>query len=310
MATAIVSIACRQAGHETISLVLLWVAVLAFAPLAALDLIRARHPLALLHRAGRPADGFAALGFVADTCVVGARIVDSGSAARTICLALLAAGGLVWLVIAGSLVRTKAGGRAGAFRGEWLLAVVSTEGLAILSSGLAAHGDGSALHAAAVVLCLLGGVGYVLGLAALTVRLRREWLAPHELTPDWWIVMGAPAITVVAAVGIGRPALHSLPGILLLGTWAVATAALLALAVAEIWRARRIGLPSFTPARWTTVFPLGMYSTASQLVGPALGISWIRELGRLWVLVALVSWGATAAGELHHAFIRGPSDHR
>jgi tellurite resistance protein TehA-like permease len=310
MATAIVSIACQQAGLQTISLVLLWLAVVAFVPLAVLDLVRARHPLRLLHRAGQPEHGFSALGFVADTCVVGARIVDSGNVARTICLALLAAGGGVWLLIMASLLRSRAGGHASAFRGEWLLAVVSTEGLAILSSDLAARGDGSALHAAAVVLCLIGAGGYVLGLAALAARLHRALPAPHELTPDLWIVMGAPAIIIVAALSIGRPALHSLPGILLLATWTAATVALVAIVVAEAWRARRIGLPSFTPARWTTVFPLGMYSAANQLLGPALGISGLRELGRLWAFVALAAWVATATGELHHAFIRGPNDHR
>lgn len=53
------------------------------------------------------------------------------------------------------------------------------------------------------------------------------------------------------------------------------------------------------------VFPLGMYSTASQLVGTALGISWLRELGRSWAIVALAAWLLVAGGELHHPFIRG-----
>jgi hypothetical protein len=76
MATAIVSIACRDAGLEIASVALLWLALIAFLPLALIDVGRARHPLALLHRAGDPSHGFTAFGFVADTCVLGTRLAD------------------------------------------------------------------------------------------------------------------------------------------------------------------------------------------------------------------------------------------
>ena len=42
------------------------------------------------------------------------------------------------------------------------------------------------------------------------------------------------------------------------------------MAASEAWRGMHVGLPPFTPARWTMVFPLGMYSAASQLLGTAL----------------------------------------
>lgn len=304
MATAIVSIACRHAGLEPVSIVLLWLAVIAFAPLAFLDLRRARHPLALLHRVGHPEPGFPAFGFVADTCVLGARLVDSSPPARVICLALLAAGGVVWVVIVASLARSRAGGDVSSARGEWLLAVVATEGLAVLAGRLAAHGDGAGLRDAGLGLWSLGAAGCLLGFAVLAIRLRRDPLTPAALAPDWWIVMGAPSIVAVAGAGLGHMGAVA-AGVMV--AWVTATAALFAMTAAEGWRARHLGLPTFAPAWWTAVFPLGMYSTAGQLAGSALRISWLAAFGRVWAILALGAWSLVAAGELHHAFIRGPA---
>src|SRR6185437_4344757 len=97
MATAVVSIASHNAGVEALSIALLWAAVAAFVSLAVLDVWLVRHPLAMLRRAGRPGQGFHALGFVADGCVLGVRIVQSGTAALTIAAILLAVGWVLCL---------------------------------------------------------------------------------------------------------------------------------------------------------------------------------------------------------------------
>jgi tellurite resistance protein TehA-like permease len=306
MATAIVSIACQTAGREWISVVLLWLAVLAFVPLAAIDVARARHPRSMLHEAGDPGRGFPALGFVADTCVLGARLITGGSAARVVAAILLGCGSVVWLVIAVALVRTRAGGNVNRARGEWLLAVVATEGLAILAGKLGSAGYGAWLRALAVALWVLGGVLYVGICIAIARRLARRPLRAGELTPDWWIVMGAAAITAVAAVTVrhdSAPAAYTV-GLIAL---AFASAGIPVLVAGEVWQARRIGVPKFTPARWTMVFPLGMYSVAAQLVGETAGARWVTDLGRAWVLVALAAWLVVAVGEIHFAF-RDPAE--
>lgn len=297
MATAIVSIACHDAGLLVVSQVLMWLAIVAFAPLALLDAERAAHPLALLHRAGEPEQGFAAFGFVADTCVLGARLMEQSAGARVIAAVLLACGAIVWAVIVVALAHGRPDHRLLAARGEWLLAVVATEGLAIGAGRLAAFGWGGALHVTGVVLWALGGVLYVLIGAALVQRLARRPLHEGQLTPDWWIVMGAAAIFTLAATSVGEGSIGWVG-------WAAASAWIPALVAGEIWQARRTGPPHFTPARWTMVFPLGMYSAASQHLGMAAGDRWLTTLGRWWLVVALAAWLAVAAGEGHHAFLR------
>jgi hypothetical protein len=132
MATAIVSIAARQAGLHAISDVLLVVAVVAFVPLAALDVVRARHPFTMLHRAAQPGRAFPALGFVADTAVLGARALTASGLWRAVATILLIVGAIVWLAIAAELGRYPNRVLDMRARAEWLLATVATEGLAIL----------------------------------------------------------------------------------------------------------------------------------------------------------------------------------
>ena len=296
MATAIVSIAARQAGLHGISDVLLAGAALAFVPLAALDVARARHPVTMLHRAGQPGRAFPALGFVADTAVLGTRVVTTTGPWRVLATILLIAGAIVWLVIAvelGRYPRRVVGMRA---RAEWLLATVATEGLAILLAHLS-----NRWHWLAVALWALGGALYVMIMALLARRLARFGLRAHELTPDWWIVMGAPAIFALAGATLDRGGLASPIGVLVLAGWALASFWIPVLATAELWRARTF-VPRFTPERWTMVFPLGMYSACGQLGGRVLGVAWMHAIGRAWLAAALTAWIAVAVGEIHFSF--------
>lgn len=295
MATAIVSIAALQAGLRGISDFLLVLALLAFGPLAALDAVRMRHPVTMLHRAGQPGRGFPALGFVADTAVLGTRVVTIGGFWRVVATILLIVGAIVWLAIAAELGRYPARVLDMRPRAEWLLATVATEGLAILLAHVS-----TALHSLAVVLWALGGALYVLVMVLLARRLARSHMRPHELTPDWWIVMGAPAIFALAAATLDRGGLSSPIGVLALAGWAMASFWIPVLVVAELWRARA-HRPRFTPARWTMVFPLGMYSACGQLCGRVLGIGWIETIGRYWLAVAFVAWAAVALGEIHYS---------
>jgi tellurite resistance protein TehA-like permease len=304
MATAIVSIAMRQAGQQALSETLMWLAVFAFAPLALLDVGKARHPLAMLRRAGDPRYGFYALGFVADTAVLGSRISGHPLPRRVAEALLFACGALVWAAIAAALLRTRAGGTANRARGEWLLAVVATEGMAILAAKLGATGYGRPLRLAAVAIWATGICFYLIIAAELTIRLERRPLQPGMLTPDWWIVMGAPAITALAAATV-HPTAGGAAAVVAMAGWALASFWIPFLVVGELWQAWRLGPPRFTPARWTTVFPLGMYSATSQLAGRTLGLGWMAELGRAWVWVAFAAWVAVASGELHHALAAG-----
>lgn len=296
MATAIVSIAARQGGLHGVSDVLLVVALLAFGPLAALDAVRLRHPVTMVHRAAQPGRAFPAFGFVADAAVLGSRVVTASGPGRAVATGLLIVGATVWAVIAVELGRRP--GRVVSMRARagWLLATVATEGLAILLAHLS-----STLYWLAVALWALGGVLYVAVMALLALRLSRSRLRPHEFTPDWWIVMGAPAIFALAAATLDRGGLSAPIGVLGLVAWVMASCFIPLLIVVELWRARTLP-PRFTPERWTMVFPLGMYSASGQLGGQVLGVAWMHAIGRDWLAVAVTAWAAVAAGEIHYSF--------
>jgi hypothetical protein len=300
MATAIVSIASREAGLEPVSILFLWLAVAAFAPLALLDVGRARHPLALLRLGGDPRYGVPAFGFVAAGCVLGGRLVAPGGVRRIVAVALLLCAAAVWVAIVLALARGRIDGNPSRPCGEWLLAVVATEGLAILGGELSRTGIGQPLRVVAMAAWVLGGVEYVVLMGAIARRLRAVPLQPGELTPGWWIVPGAAAIFAVGAVSVRGG------GALAVAGWGAATLMIPVIAASELWQAPRTGRPSFTPERWTMVFPLGMYSVAGQLVGHAVGAGWIAAIGRWWLIAALGAWALVAAGELHRAFMVGP----
>ncbi len=304
MATGIVSIAAQKFGLPVISLVLLSLAILAFVPLVVLDVARARRPLLLLERARAPRVGLPAMGFVAATTVVGTRLVIvGGDGARVIAAVLLAAGAVVWLPTLASVLPRLTQGVVGALdlaarvRGEWLLGVVSTEGLAVLAGALPASHH-SPLHYAATVLWLLGGLLYLAIFWLLALRVRRYSLTPEEITPDLWIVMGGLAIFCVAGAISFHGHSGSPAGVLEILGWALATAWIPVLVLGELWRIASLGGPRFTPERWTMVFPLGMYSVCGVLTGRAFRIAWIAHIGHWWFVVALAAWVAVAVGEL------------
>jgi len=302
MATSVVSIASRNSGFEALSTALLWVAVGAFVSLAALDVWLVRHPLAIIRRAAHPGQGFHALGFVADGCVLGTRIVGSGTVELNIAAILLACGFVLWLLILAAVAVEHGRGGAALPRGEWLLTVVATEGLAILAARIDEHRHVPALHAGATALWIGGGLAYLIVMTLLVRRAARPAFGLAALTPDWWIVMGAPAIWCLAAAAV-TGAHPGTPGAAAaVAAWGLATLMLIVLAAADAVRTRRFGV-QFTPERWTMVFPLGMYCVASWTLGQSLRAGWLSELGRLWLAVAFAAWVAVAFGELRHMLV-------
>jgi tellurite resistance protein TehA-like permease len=187
-------------------------------------------------------------------------------------------------------------------RGEWLLAVVATEGLAILAARIAHLESLPALHAGATVLWIAGGLVYVVIGGVLAHRAAQPRFGLADVSPDWWIVMGAPAIWCVAAVTITGAHPGTAGAAAAAVAWGLAMLMLIVIAVADALRARRFGV-RFTPDRWTMVFPLGMFSVASWTLGQSLHAAWLSEFGRLWLFVALAAWAAVALGELRHLLL-------
>jgi tellurite resistance protein TehA-like permease len=297
MGTGIVSIGLSLAGAEALARVLLGVAVALWLGLAAALAHRAlSHRRRLLEEARRPE----ALTLVAGTVVIGARFARLG--VHPVACVLLAAGAALWLLLLGPVLSRWATPTAGV---SFLLAV-ATESLSVLSALLAVELRLAWLAIAALVLLVAGLAAYGFVLARLDPR--------HLLTGrgDHWIAGGALAIAALAcarttgalAATSSLGGLHPVLDDASLALWAAAAAWLLPLLVCELLAPRL----AYDSQRWSTVFPLGMYSVCSVAVGHLVGIGGIAGFGTAWIWAALAVWALVLVGTLRDArrLLRAP----
>ena len=259
MATGILGVAARLEGFASLADALLAAACLAWVVLAVL--LRAR--------------SVRSFAVVAGTAVIGADFLLAGRGLPALALWSLAAA--LWLAV-GLTMRAEAASS--------LLTIVATESLAVLAAALDRHGD-APLRVPAIALWALGLALYPL----IAGRIVHGAVRKRDFEPTLWIVMGALAITTLAAseLLLDRGALGSAVA---LATWAAASAAIPFLVVTDL-RAQRWG---YEVARWSSVFPLGMYAVASRVLGTADGLAGLRTIGTVFFWIALAAWVLTAGG--------------
>jgi tellurite resistance protein TehA-like permease len=178
----------------------------------------------------------------------------------------------------------------------------------VILGALIAPSTGELGPAVFVLVHMLWGVGiglYAILVALIAYRIFFFEVGPHDLTPVLWVVMGAAAISTNAGSTLilnssGMPTLSYvrpfIEGVTLV-MWAWATWWIPLLVLFGIWKhgVRRVPL-TYTPALWTILFPLGMYSVASLRLSLAADFPPLRtvSLGMLWISVA--AWIATVIG--------------
>lgn len=308
MATGIVSVAARDARLRVLSLLLMWLAVGALAIVAGLAVLRAMRFRDRLARDLRdPALAFGAFTLVAGLDVVGTRLGLTGAPGAAAALGLAALVALLPLVAAviGVVVRLGVGLRAGV-PGNWLLATVAVESLAVIAAELAHVWAPNVLLDFAFGLWVLGLLLYVPTATLVVARLVRRRRHAAELRPDDWILMGALAISGLAAAELlaGAPRAdlaHAVaPGVRGVGLaiWIAAGAWIPVLVALEARRARALGLSAgrFDAERWATVFPLGMYASMSHGIGHQLGLPALATVSDVFSAIAAVAWLMVGAG--------------
>jgi tellurite resistance protein TehA-like permease len=253
------------------------------------------------------------------TCVAGTAVVGSGSVALgvhgalpSVLLALAAAAWLVltYAVFAGLATAREKPALAHGIDGAWLLAVVATQSLAVLAALLSPGAAQPArLDLNFMALCgwLVGGMLYTWLMTLIVYRALFFRFEPSDLTPPWWINMGAMAISTLAGAQLviaapDAPMLQSMLPFLRGGTvlyWATGTWWLPLLVVLSVWRhvLRREPL-RYALAQWSAVFPLGMYSVATGKLGLALDLPFAATVSTVFFWIALAAWLAAAVGWL------------
>jgi tellurite resistance protein TehA-like permease len=288
MATAVVSIGLSLDGQETLSRVLLAIAVVIWVGLALLVPLRAARDLVCFRADARTP---AALTASVATAVLGTRMTLLGWTWAGI--AALAIAILLWA----ALLRPLLAGWKFPTVGVSLLPAVSTEALAVLAATLAAPEHARWLLIVALVSFALGLVLYVIVISGFDVR---QFVVSCG---DHWITGGALGISALAATKIMSSAntLDILQGPALediaLGLWVLTMLWLLVLLFAEArWRRPQLG-----PARWSTVFPFGMYAASSFAVGAAVHAAAITSFARVWIWIALASWAIVSVATIGRA---------
>jgi tellurite resistance protein TehA-like permease len=280
MGTGIVSVGLSLTGFETLSRVLLGLALAGWLTLA---------PLLVLRLTGRAQGSPEELADAAATAVLGVRFFLLGR--HGLALGALGLAVLVWLRLAPRVLRRLWRQR---LAGTAFMLVVATEGLAVLAAELAPREHATWLELAAVVLLLAGVLAYALVLANFQPR---ELL---EARGDHWIAGGTLAIAALACASaaaadrslrLPAPTHHALAlGALVL--WIGAAAWLPVLLVAEAV-ARRV---DYDANRWSTVFPVGMYAVSTLAVGDVEDWRWPTRFVHVWIWVAVAVWTLVAAG--------------
>jgi tellurite resistance protein TehA-like permease len=301
MASGIISVAAHDQRRDGVSAALAITAAVVWMGLLVLTAARVVLAADLVRDdLQSPAKRFDFFTLVAAAGVLGVRAAIARWGRISVALSLF--GALAWLVVALSMAmhRRSATPAWWSASGNWLLAVVATQSLAVVAGTLAGAGRAGPLQRLALTCWVIGLTLYALLIVVIGARVLGTSPPPARFTPDDWIVMGALAISTVAATGLLGGELADRTRALLADaavlTWAVASSLLVPLAVLHLRGLLRDRAARRYQTRWwAAVFPLGMYSVATHQLAATLGMQPLESLAGIAFWAALGAWSLTAA---------------
>lgn len=316
MATGIVSIACHRLEMPLLPELLFGLNLVAFGVLVALYALRlifhTRRFLDDLMSHQRAPGFFTA---VAALCIVGSQFLlirqDHRTAVVFWAVALLLWFGLTYFIFATFTVKEEKPVLENGISGAWLLAVVATQAIAVLSALIAPDWPQPyrvEMNFLALCLWLWGGMLYIWMISLIFYRYTFFRFSPNDLAPPYWINTGAMAISTLAGSILimntpDAPFLLSLLPFLkgftvfywVTGTWWIPMMVILG-----VWRHIYKRFPlQYDPLYWGVVFPLGMYTACTLQMARALELPFLNIVPHVFIYIALLAWSLTFLGLLH-----------
>ncbi len=320
MATGIVSLAAFQQKMEKAAFLLFALNRMAYAVIAVLAIIAVLRKLSeSAADAVAPERAPGIFTIVAGTCILGSQAIilwNDFTAGMAFWIAgFFFAAVFTYSFLTALVVRTNKTEGESLVSGEWLIYVVGTQALAILTMLLSpslSQWRGEMLLAAAC-LHLAGNALYFILIVLVVRRMFFFALPPERLTPPYWINMGAAAISTLAGAEL---ILHAGPGNFLrealpvvkwtsLLLWSVTSWWIPLLVTLNIWRYAYKRFPiTYDVQYWSMVFPLGMYTACSFQLGEAAGLPLLAAVSGYFVYIALAAWIVVFLGMVVTAFRR------
>ena len=319
MATGIVSLAANQVGLPWLALGLFAIALLVYLALWWLTILRViRHP----RRVGRDLiDHLRGPGFftsVAASAVLGSEFVilrqEIGTGFGLWFFAVFLWIVLTYTIFTAFTVKEEKPTLDQGISGAWLLAVVATQSVAVLAAILAAHTPQPYrldLNFFALSMWLWGGMLYIWMMSLIFYRYTFFHFAPGDLSPPYWINMGAMAISTLAGSLLIENApeawfLHSIAPFIKGFTifyWATGTWWIPMLVILGIWRHVYKRFPlAYDPLYWGAVFPLGMYAVATHRMAAAMGFGFLEPVPLAFSYIAMAAWLLTFVAFVRNLF--------
>lgn len=318
MASGSISVGMHVENHPLLSRALLVACALTFAALLLLTAWRAvAYARQLAADLREPARVFGFFTVVAGADVLAARLGLGGYV--TWAYALLIGASVVWLALGylipwTALLCRRDRVAVASADGSWFVWAVASQSVAVVAASLEPSAQ-DLRHGLALLAVVAWSVGCFLyaaeGILVCLRTLLYETTAA-DLTPTYWVAMGAASITVLAGARIvdmqGAAVIDVMRGLvagLAVMFWAFATWLIPLLVCGMIWRhvVHRVPL-SYDATWWSMVFPLGMYAIASMYLGRADRLPWVGDIGRVELWVAFAAWVATAAAMCTHLYRR------
>lgn len=314
MATGIVSVAAFLYNYTVLAKTLFYLNIIAYAIICILFIARFifyKKEFLSDFMDDRKNMGF--LSFVAATCILGGQfILIANNYHVAIYLFIIGLSSWIFLIylLFAILIEKRNKPTLKAISGTWLLLIVATQAVSILSAQLDGrlpfvHGE---ILFFSLILFLCGCMFYIVVITLIIYRLIFFNLQAEDFGPPYWINMGADAITVLAGSTLMLSAGKSqfltelvpfLKGFTLL-FWAIGTWWIPLIIILGTWRhiIKRVPL-KYNSQYWAMIFPLGMYTVCTVNLSQSLGLPFLMGISSAFVIISIVAWALVFIGLIY-----------